>query len=155
MENILLTIFDIFNFGLLVFLWGFTVKHYKTLPQTVPVHFDFDGKADHFGSKKYVFLMPCFLVGIYVLFVYAVRSPESANYPVEITPENEYAQFLIMKIFMRWLYLLIVLIFFNSQDYMFRYAVNESVKPRIPMTTAFLSIFVSLIAVFIFVGIFK
>ncbi|MFC3159574.1 Protein of unknown function [Chryseobacterium arachidis] len=155
MEDILLTVFDVFNFGLLVFLWWFTIKNYKSLPQTIPIHFDFDGKADNFGSKKYAFLMPCFLVGIYVLFVYAVRSPGSANYPVEITPENEYAQFLIMKIFMRWLYLLIVIIFLNSQDYMFRYAVDETVKPRIPMTTAFLSILASLIVVFIFVGVFK
>lgn len=55
MQNILFLLFDIFNFGLLVFLWWFTVKHYKTLVQTIPVHFDFEGKADNFGSKKYAF----------------------------------------------------------------------------------------------------
>lgn len=155
MEDVLFTIFDVFNFGLLMFLWGFTIKHYKNLPQTIPVHFNFDGKADNFGSRKYSFLMPVVLTGVYFLFVFAVRSPGAANYPVEITPKNEHAQFLIMKIFMRWLCLLIIIIFFNNQDYMFRYAADETVKPRIPMATAFLSIIASLIVVFIFVGVFK
>ncbi|WP_089853106.1 DUF1648 domain-containing protein [Chryseobacterium taeanense] len=31
------------------------VVYCKTLVQTIPVHFDFEGKADNFGSKKYAF----------------------------------------------------------------------------------------------------
>jgi len=155
MENTLFIIFDVFNFGLLVFLWWFTIKHYKTLPQTIPVHFDFDGKADGFGNKKYSFLMPVFTTAFYVLFAFVLRNPESANYPVEITKENKDAQFLIMEIFIRWLYILITLIFFNSQDYMFRYAFDENVKPRIPLAMALLAVIGSLIVSFIFIGIFK
>lgn len=155
MENILFTIFDVLNFGLVAFLWWFTVKYYKMLPQTIPIHFDFDGKADNFGSKKYSFLMPIMLIALYFLFAYVVRTPESSNYPVKITAENEEAQFLIMKIFIRWLFLLISLIFLNSQDYMFRYSFDDRVKPRIPMSSAILSVIGSLIIVFIFVGLFK
>lgn len=155
MENILFIIFDVFNFGLLVFLWWFTVKHYKTLPQTIPVHFDFDGKADNFGSKKYSFLIPVFGVILYFLFGFVVRNPESSNYPVKITPENECVQFLIMKIFIRWLYALIMIIFLNSQDYMFRYSADENIKPRIPIATAILSVLVSVMLVFIITSLFK
>lgn len=155
MESILLLLFDIINFGLLAFLWWFSIKNYKTLPETIPIHFDFDGKADNFGSKKYYYLMPAVLTVIYFLFVFLVRSPELANYPLQITEENENAQFLIMGIFMRWLFLLISMIFLNSQDYMFRYSFNDNAKPRIAFSTMLFSIIGSLIVLFTFVGLFK
>lgn len=155
MENILFTIFDIFNFGLVIFFWWFTLKHYRTLPKRIPVHFDFGGKADSFGSKIYSFLTPLLGTALYFLFVYSLRHPETANFPVAITKENRDVQFLIMEIFIRWLFLLIMIIFMNGQDYMFRYSFDENVKPRIPLSTAILSVIGSLIIVFIFVGIFK
>jgi len=155
MENILLLIFDILNFGLLVFLWGFTIKHYKALPETIPIHFDFDGKADNFGNKKFFYLMPAVLTVLYFLFALIVRSPESSNYPVPITEKNENTQFLIMGIFIRWLFLLITLIFFNGQDHMFRSSLNGMAKPRVAFSVTLFSIIGSLIVLFIFVGTFK
>jgi uncharacterized integral membrane protein len=89
------------------------------------------------------------------MFVYTLRHPETANFPVEITDQNKDAQFLIMEVFIRWLFVLIMFIFMNSQDYMFRYSFDESVKPRVPLSTAILSVIGSLIVVFIFVAIFK
>jgi uncharacterized membrane protein len=151
MENILFTIFDIFNFGLLIFLWWFTVKHYKSLPQIIPVHFDFDGK---FGSKKYSFLMPVLATVLYFLLGYIVREPEFSNYPVEITEANQDAQFLIMKIFLRGLLVLILLIFLNIQDYMFRYSFDENAKPRVSLP-AIIFVIGSVMLLFIFVGLFK
>ncbi|MEI3790482.1 MULTISPECIES: DUF1648 domain-containing protein [unclassified Chryseobacterium] len=155
MENIIFTAFDIFNFGLVVFFWWFTLKHYKTLPKRIPVHFDFDGKADNFGNKAFSFLTPILGTAFYFMFVYTLRHPETANFPVEITDQNKDAQFLIMEVFIRWLFVLIMFIFMNSQDYMFRYSFDESVKPRVPLSTAILSVIGSLIVVFIFVAIFK
>ena len=155
MKDTLLVIFDLCNFGMLAFLWWFTVKHYRTLPRTIPVHFDFDGKADRFGNRKYAFLLPALLTILYGIFMFVARDPASANFPVEITAENEYAQFLIMEIFIRWLYVLIVLIFLNSQDYMFRYSIDDTVKPKVPLSATLFALIGSLIVVFIFVGQFK
>lgn len=155
MENIIFTIFDIFNFGLLVFFWWFTLKHYKTLPERIPVHFDFDGKADNFGSKRYSFLTPILGTVLYCMFIYSLKHPETANFPVEITDQNRDIQFLIMNTFLRWLFTLIIIIFMNGQDYAFRYSYDESVKPKIPLPTAILSVIVSLIVVLILVAIFK
>jgi uncharacterized membrane protein len=154
MENILL-IFDMLNFGLLAFLWWFSIKNYRVLSETIPIHFDLDGKADRFGNKKYFYLMPAVLTIIYFLFVFLIRSPESANYPVPITEGNENAQFLIMGIFMRWLFFLLALIFLNSQDYMLRYSFSDTAKPRVAFSTLLFSIIGSLVVLFIFVGIFK
>ncbi|NML68390.1 DUF1648 domain-containing protein [Chryseobacterium sp. RP-3-3] len=155
MENIIFTIFDIFNFGLLIFFWWFTLKHYKILPKRIPVHFDFDGKADNFGSKIYSFLPPLLGTAFYCMFIYSLNHPETANFPVEITDQNRTTQFLIMETFLRWLFTLIILIFMNGQDYMFRYSFDENVKPKVPLSTAILSVIGSLITVFIFVAIFK
>lgn len=143
------------NFGLLAFLWWFSIKNYRVLSETIPIHFDLDGKADRFGNKKYFYLMPAVLTIIYFLFVFLIRSPESANYPVPITQENENAQFLIMGIFMRWLFFLLALIFLNSQDYMLRYSFSDTAKPRVAFSTLLFSIIGSLVVLFIFVGIFK
>ncbi|SMO85642.1 Protein of unknown function [Chryseobacterium rhizoplanae] len=140
MENILFTIFDIFNFGWVVFLWGFTLKNYSALPERIPVHFDMQGKADGFGGKIYAFLMPVLALGLYALFVYGLRHPEDTNFPVEITDQNMNAQFLIMKIGLRILFVILAVIFTNIQDYMFRYATDEKAKPRISFATIFLSV---------------
>lgn len=99
--------------------------------------------------------MPVVLTVLYFFFAYLVSNPGASNYPVEITKENKNAQFLIMKIFVRWLLLLISLIFLNSQDYMFRYSRDEEAKPKIAMSSALFSVIGSLIVLFIFVGIFK
>lgn len=155
MKDIFLVIFDVFNFGLLVFLWRFTIKHYADLPQTIPVHFDFDGKPDRFGSKRYSFLLPGILTVLYFIFTFVVRNSGSANFPVEITEENKNSQFLIMEIFTRWLFTLIMMIFLNSQDYMFRYSFDKTGKPRVPLAISVLAVIGSLIVVFILTGLFK
>lgn len=140
MENILFTIFDIFNFGWVIFLWWFTLKNYSTLPERIPVHFDMEGKADGFGGRMYTLLMPVLALGLYALFVYGMRHPEDTNFPVEITEQNMNAQFLVMKIGLRILFVLLAVIFTNIQDYMFRYAVDKEARPRISFAAIFLSV---------------
>lgn len=155
MKETVMLIFDVINFGLLAFLWWFTVRNYRDLPEAIPVHFDFEGKPDRYGSKKYAFLTPVIGTLFYILLAYVIRDPGSANYPVKITDDNREAQFLIMQTFIRWFCTLGLLIFLNSQDYGFRYSADNSVKPKVPMTTAFLTIIGSLVVLFVFVGIFK
>ncbi|WP_126652506.1 DUF1648 domain-containing protein [Chryseobacterium aureum] len=140
MENMLFTIFDIFNFGWVVFLWGFTIRNYKALPERIPVHFDMQGQADGFGGKPFAFLMPLLALVLYGVFTYGVRYPEGTNFPVEITTQNRGAQFLVMKIGMRLLFLILAVIFMNIQDYIFRCAADEKAKPRISFAAIFLSV---------------
>lgn len=41
---------------------------YSTLPQTVPTHFDINGRADGWSSKQSLWLLPgCLTIGIYLL----------------------------------------------------------------------------------------
>lgn len=155
MEDALFIVFDLLNLGLVLFLWWFTKKNYKALPQRIPTHFDVEGKADNFGNKKWFFFTPILSVIFYIGIFFLIHSPESANFPVEITDANRDVQFFIMNFFIRWLLLLVTLIFLNSQDYMFRYAFDEDAKAKVPFSTMLLSIIGSLIAVFIITAQFK
>jgi uncharacterized membrane protein len=155
MEDALFIVFDLLNLGLVIFLWWFTLKNYKSLPQVIPTHFDVEGKADNFGNKKWFFFTPILSVIFYIGIFFLIRSPESANFPVEITDENRDVQFFIMNFFIRWLFLLIGLIFLNNQDFTFRYAFDEDTKAKVPFSTMLLSIIGSLIAVFIITAQFK
>ncbi|UOU99732.1 DUF1648 domain-containing protein [Chryseobacterium daecheongense] len=149
------TIFDILNFGLVVFLWWFTFKNYKILPQRIPIHFDVEGKADNYGNKKYSFLTPVLGVVFYIGFFLLTLHPEDSNFPVKITEDNQSIQFFIMMFFLKWLLLLVLLIFLNNQDHMFRYAFDENAKPKASFATMIMSIIGSLIVLFIVVNQFK
>jgi uncharacterized membrane protein len=155
MGDALFVVFDLLNLGLIIFLWWFTLKNYKALPQIIPTHFDIEGKADNFGNKKWYFFTPVLSSVFYIGIFFLIRSPESANYPVEITDANRDVQFFIMNFFVRWLLVLVILIFLNSQDFTFRYAFDENAKARVPFSTILLSIIGSLIAVFIISAQFK
>lgn len=155
MENVIFIVFDILNFGVLFFLWWLTLKNYKKLPQSIPIHFDVEGKADNYGNKGYSFLTPVLGAVFYFVFLYFTMHPEYSNFPVEITEANKDIQFFIMKFFMRLLLLMVLLIFLNGQDHMFRYSFDENAKPKVSFVTMLLSIIGSLIVLFIVVSLFK
>ncbi|MCI3938186.1 DUF1648 domain-containing protein [Chryseobacterium aahli] len=155
MVDALFIVFDLLNLGLVIFLWWFTIKNYKALPQRIPTHFDVEGKPDNFGNKKYAFFTPILSIIFYIGIFFLIRSPETANFPVEITDENRDVQFFIMNFFIRWLLLLICLIFLNNQDFTFRYTYDEDAKAKVPFSTMLLSIIGSLIVVFIITAQFK
>ncbi|SDL94122.1 DUF1648 domain-containing protein [Chryseobacterium taihuense] len=155
MADIISLVFDIINLALLMILWWITIKNYKILPPVIPTHFDFEGKADRFGNKKFVYLMPIFGAVAYLGFTTVLNYPEAVNFPVEITDQNRDHQISIMIFFMKWLLTLVLIIFLNNQDYMIRYSFNENVKTRIPFWLPLVLIFLSLIITIILASVFK
>jgi uncharacterized membrane protein len=51
--------------GLTIYL---VVSNYSTLPDTIPSHFNTQGVADDWGSKKSIFVFPALAIPIYVVF---------------------------------------------------------------------------------------
>ena len=49
--------------GLTIYL---VLSNYSTLPDTIPSHFNAQGVADDWGSKKAIFFFPAFVVPLYV-----------------------------------------------------------------------------------------
>ena len=73
------------SFFLLVFIWVYTMITYGKLPETVPIHFGLDGKADGFGSKNTNWFLAGISSAIFILMMYLSQNP---NAPVLNIPEN-------------------------------------------------------------------
>jgi uncharacterized membrane protein len=70
---------------------GFTVTafYYGQLPAQIPIHFGVGGKADSFGPKLILWILPTINLAIfYGLEATTKTSYKWFNYPVKITEEN-------------------------------------------------------------------
>lgn len=145
----IISVLNIFCIAALVFLWAITLKKYKTMPEIIPVHFDLDGKADRHGNRKMMFFGPVFCTVFFLFFLWVSQFPESVNFPVKLTEENEDRQIMIMNVFLRWLIFLVTLFFINSQDFVIRYISNPSAKARFSLFSILAAVFLSVAAMII------
>ncbi|WP_175621762.1 DUF1648 domain-containing protein [Chryseobacterium schmidteae] len=155
METVILTVFDILNVVLILFLWVYTLRIFKKLPEKIPTHFDFEGKPDHFRGKRFAFFLPVLSIIFYVVFFFITKYPETGNFPVEITEANQKMQFLIMIFLLKWLLFLVLLMFLNIQDYTIRYSLNSDSKARVHILLFIPFIFISVMAAIISTYIYK
>ncbi len=58
------------------------------LPETVPVHFGADGRADAWGAPSSLLLLPALGVVLYLGLSVLQRYPQIYNYPTIVTREN-------------------------------------------------------------------
>ena len=61
---------------------------YADLPDKIPTHYNFDGKADAYGSPSNVIWLIAIQVGLALLLYIVSQYPHKHNYMVEITEEN-------------------------------------------------------------------
>jgi hypothetical protein len=73
------------TFAGLVALWFWVFFLYRTLPDTIPMHYNLAGEIDRYGSKSFSWFMPALTTvlvsGLHVLN----RYPHTFNYWEEIT----------------------------------------------------------------------
>ncbi len=70
----------------ITFFYLFSI--WNDLPGKIPVHFNFAGKADRWGGKGSIFIMPIIATLLFALLRVLSRFPQVYNYPVKITEEN-------------------------------------------------------------------
>lgn len=98
--------------GLLLFLqWFMVIYHFSLLPNIIPTHFNASGEADDFGSKNTIFILPVVATILYLFLTILNRYPHKFNYSAEITSDNVHAHYSLSTKMMRWIKVLIVLIF--------------------------------------------
>jgi uncharacterized membrane protein len=61
---------------------------YQYLPDTIPTHFGIRGKADAWGSKSNLFLLPAISTVLVIGLSILNKFPHIFNYPVKVTEEN-------------------------------------------------------------------
>ncbi len=102
---------DLLGWLILLALWGLTISHFSTLPDTIPTHFNASGEADGFGSKASIIGLPVIATLLFVGLTVLNRYPHIFNYPTAITEDNALRLYTLATRMLRYLKLVLVLVF--------------------------------------------
>jgi len=102
---------DLAGWLILAFLWVMIFLNYADLPDTIPTHFNAAGKADDYGSKSTIFMLPVIATILYGGMTRLNLFPHIFNFPMKITAENALAQYTNSTQMMRYVKLVIVFLF--------------------------------------------
>ena len=92
-------------------IWALPLINYFDLPEIIPIHFNGAGKADRFGNKTHIFILPIISTLLFIGLTTLNKHPHIFNYPSQITKENAVDQYTNATRMMRVLKLVIVLLF--------------------------------------------
>ena len=95
----------------LITIWIIVISSYSNLPDTIPIHYNAVGKADGFGNKINILILPLVATILFVGMTIANKFPHIFNYPIKITEQNAFRQYTNATRMMRFLKLILVLIF--------------------------------------------
>lgn len=84
---------------------------YETLPDQIPMHYDFHGVPDSFGPKWILYLIPSISLALYLFLTILNKYPHKFNYPTRITQENALRQYSIAVKLIRTIKMLCTAIF--------------------------------------------
>jgi uncharacterized membrane protein len=104
-------LFEILGWSILLTLWIFTVTNYFSLPKIIPTHFNGAGHIDSFGSKLTIFILPIIGTILFIGMTILNNFPQIFNYPTNITAENALEQYTNATKLIRYLKLILVIIF--------------------------------------------
>ena len=76
----------------------------------VPVHFNFAGEPDGWGSGYTIFLLPLLSLGICLLLYFSTRNPRLINYPVHLSKDEKIKLFPIAVQFIRWISVVVMML---------------------------------------------
>lgn len=105
-------VIEVIGWIILVLLWGMTIWAFMAISGDVPIHFNFRGEPDRYGSIGFIILIPVITTLIMAGITWLNRYPHIFNYPVKITPDNALKQYTLAIRLLRIMKLSIALIFF-------------------------------------------
>ena len=92
-------------------IWALPLINYFDLPEIIPIHFNGAGKADRFGNKTHIFVLPIISTLLFIGLTTLNKHPHMFNYPSQITKENAVHQYTNATRMIRVLKLVIVVLF--------------------------------------------
>jgi uncharacterized membrane protein len=102
---------EIIGWLLISAVWGLTVTNYQSLPDIIPTHYNGAGVADGFGDKWMILTLPLIATVLFVGMTILNKFPHIFNYPTNITQDNALRQYTNATRMIRYLKLIIVVIF--------------------------------------------
>jgi uncharacterized membrane protein len=104
-------IFEILGWISLVAVWVFTITNYNNLPDIIPIHFNGAGQADGFGGKATILTLPIVSTILFTGMTVLNKFPHLFNHPTNITKENKLRLYTNATRLIRYLKLILVIIF--------------------------------------------
>lgn len=92
-------------------IWILTLTNYYSLPETIPIHYNGAAEADGFGKKWNILTLPIVSSILFIGLTILNKYPHVFNYPSTITQENVLRQYTNATRMIRFLKLVIVIIF--------------------------------------------
>ena len=96
---------------MLVGMTLFLIVNWKNIPEQVPMHYDWAGNIDRWGSKNELFLLPIMDWGMYLLISGFECFPKIWNTGVSVTEENVGRVYRALKYMMKSLKVIVILDF--------------------------------------------
>jgi uncharacterized membrane protein len=104
-------IVEILGWTLIFAIWVLTITSYSKLPDTIPIHYNGSGQADGFSGKDNIFILPIVATVLFTGLTILNKFPNVFNYPTNITKDNALRQYTNATRLIRYLKLMIVIIF--------------------------------------------
>jgi len=95
----------------LIAIWVLTLYHFYSLPNTIPIHYNGAGEVDSFGNKWNILSLPIVSSIVFIGMTVLNRYPHVFNYPSTVTQENAFQQYTTATRLVRFLKLVVVVIF--------------------------------------------
>lgn len=119
-------LFEILGWLSILAIWALTISNYTSLPNTIPIHYNGAGEPDGFGEKATILTLPLVATLLFVGLTVLNKFPEIFNYPTDITPYNASKLYTNATRLIRYLKLIIVIIFGLIVFKTIRYANGEA-----------------------------
>lgn len=72
----------------LILFWIYTIYHYSSLPEIIPIHYNGAGEADGFGDKINIFSLPVVATVLFIGTTILNQYSHLFNYTSTLTEEN-------------------------------------------------------------------
>lgn len=118
--------FEVLGWTSILAIWVLTIINYKNLPETIPIHFNIEGKPDSFGRKGTILILPLIATILFIAMTILNKFPHLFNYPTPITPKNAFQQYTNATRLIRFLKLIIVFVFGLIEFQTFRIVNGQS-----------------------------
>ena len=104
-------LFEILGWTSLISIWVLTIDNYPELPDTIPIHYSATMQADGFGGKGNLLTLPFIATALFFGLTILNRFPHIFNYPTTITADNALRHYRNATRSVRYLKVIIVVIF--------------------------------------------
>jgi uncharacterized membrane protein len=104
-------ILEVLCYVVLSAIWILVIMNYSSLPDTIPTHYNGMGKADDFGSKISILILPIVATVLFSAMTILNKFPHVFNYTTNIEDGNARTHYTNATRIIRQLKLAVVIIF--------------------------------------------